>query len=141
MRARVTWFVAALMSLGWLDALRRGFMTNATTGEWLAAFATLLVAASSLWFRQSRTEWALRPGRMLVRWRVWDRTLRDHDFPSSSTIEIEHHQDSDGDDRYALVIKGGSKRRVLDRSLHDQYELLALGEWLSARTGFIFKRV
>ncbi len=140
-RARVTLFVAALMSLGWIDAFRRGFMTNATTGEWVAALATLLVAASSLWFRQSRTEWALRPGRMLVRWRVGQRTLREHDFPASSTIEIEHHQDSDGDDRYALVIKGGSQRRVLDRSLHDQYELLALGEWLSARTGFIFKRL
>ena len=50
------------------------------------------------------------------------------------------HQDSDGHDRYALVVKDSAQRRVLDRSLDDQYELLALGEWLSARTRFNLKR-
>jgi hypothetical protein len=138
--ARVMLFVAALMSLGWIGAVRRGFMTNATTGELLAAFSTLLVAASSLWFMTSRTEWALRSGRMSVRRRVAHWTFGEHDFPASSTIEIEHRQDSDGDDRYALVIKDSVQRRVLDRALRDHYELLALGEWLSARTGFTFKR-
>jgi hypothetical protein len=137
---RVMLFVATLMSLGWIDALRRGFMTNATTGESLAAVATLLVAASSVWFMTSRREWVLRSGRMSVRRRVAHWTFGEHDFSASSTIEIEHHQDSDGDDRYALVVKDSVHRRVLDRSLHDQYELLALGEWLSARTGFNFKR-
>lgn len=138
-RARVMLFVAVLMSLGWLDALRRGVM-NATTGEAVAALATLLVAASSLWFMSARAEWALRQGRMSVRRRVAHWTWRERDFQSSSTIELEHHQDSDGDDRYALVVRDSSQRRVLDRALHDQYELLALGEWLSARTGFPFKR-
>jgi hypothetical protein len=38
------------------------------------------------------------------------------------------------------VIKDGSHRRVLDRSLGDQFELIALGEWLSAQTGFGFTR-
>ena len=131
--------VAALMSLGWIDALRRGFM-NATTGESLAALATLLVAASSLWFMTFRTEWILRQGRMSVRRRLAHWTLREADFPHASTIEVEHYQDSDGDDRYKLVIKNSSQRRVLNSALFDQYELLALGEWLSARTGFTFKR-
>ena len=56
--------VAALMSLGWIDALRRGVM-NATTGESVAALLTLLVAASSLLFMTFRTEWALRQGRLI----------------------------------------------------------------------------
>ena len=137
---RVMLLVAALMSLGWIDALRRGLMTNATTGESVAALSTLLVAASGLWLKTSRREWALRLGRMSVRRRVAHWTWRKHDFPASSTIEIEHYQDSDGDDRYSLVIKDSAQRRVLDRSLRDQYELLALGEWLSARTGFNVKR-
>lgn len=140
LRARVMLFVAALMSFGSIDALRRGFMTSATSGEWLAALSTLLVAASSLWFVTARTEWALQSGRMSVRRRAAHWTWGKREFSPSSTIEIEHRQDSDGDDRYALVIRDGSRRRVLERSLFDQYELLALGEWLSARTGFIFKR-
>ena len=140
LRMRLMLSIAALMSLGWIDALRRGFITNATTGESVAAVATLLVAASGLWFRTLRTEWTLRPGRMSVRRRAAQWTLREHEFLSSSTIEVEHRQDSDGDERYALVIKDSSRRRVLDRSLHDRYELLALGEWLSARTGFRFTR-
>ena len=140
LRARVMLVVAALMSLGWIDAFRRGLLTNMTAGETVAAFATMLVAASSLWLMTSRTEWELRSGRLTVRRRVAHWTLREHDFQAASRIEIEHSTDSDGDDRYALVIKDSSHKRVLDRSLHDQYELLALGEWLSARTGFIFKR-
>lgn len=139
MQAWVMLLVAALMSLGWIDALGRGFM-KATTGESLAAVATLLVAASSLWFKTSRTEWALRPGRLFVRRRVAHWTLREREFKSSSTIEVEYSQDSDGDDRYKLVVKDSSQRRVLDSALHDQHELLALGEWLSAQTGFAFKR-
>lgn len=70
---------------------------------------------ASLWIKTSRTEWALRSGRKSVRRRVAHWTLREHDFPASSTIEIEHREDSDGDDRYALVIKDSSERRVLDR--------------------------
>jgi hypothetical protein len=139
LRMRVMVCVSILMSLGWLDALRRGFL-NATTAESWAALATLLVAASSVWLVTSRTEWALRSGRMAIRRRVAHWTLREHDFPALSTIEIEHHQDSDGDDRYALVIRHSSRKRVLERSLYDQFELVALGEWLSARTGFNFKR-
>ena len=138
-QARVMLSVAALMSLGWIDAFRRGLM-NATTGESLAALLTLVVAASSLLFMTLRAEWTLRPGRMSVRRRVGHFALRERDFPASSTIELEHHVDSDGDDRYKLVIKDSSQRRVLDTALHDQHELLALGEWLSARTGFTFTR-
>jgi hypothetical protein len=137
LRMRVILGVAILMSLGWLGALRRGFMTPV---EFWAALATLLVAASSLWLLTSRTEWAIRSGRMSIRQRIAHWTLREHDFPALSTLAIEHHLDSDGDDRYALVIVHGSHKRVLDRSLYDQFELLALGEWLSARTGFNFKR-
>ena len=140
LRARVTLGVAALMSLGWINALGRGFMTAATTGESVAALATLIVVASSLWLATSRTEWALRPGRMSIRRRIAHWTFGEHDFPASSTMAIEHREDSDGDDRYALVIKHSSQRRELARSLYDQYELLALGEWLSARTGFKFTR-
>ena len=102
--------------------------------------ATMLVAASSLWFLSFRTEWTLRQGRMAVRRRVAHWTLREHEFSASSTIELEHHVDSDGDDRYKLVIKDSTRRRVLSSALDDQHELLALGEWLSARTGFTFKR-
>ena len=139
MQARVMLVVAALMSLGWIDALRRG-ITQATTGESVAALCTLLVAASSLWFLTSRIEWSLRPGRMTVRRRVAHWTLREHDFQSSSTIALEHHIDSDGDDSHTLVITDSAQRRVLGTALHDRFELLALGEWLSARTGFIFTR-
>ena len=140
-RARILWFVAALMSLGWIDALRRGFMSGATTGEVMAAVATLLVAAAGALFMDARSEWALRSGRMSVRRRLAHWTWREHDFQASASIALEHTLDSDGDDHYNLVIIDSSARRVLNTALHDPHELLALGEWLSARTGFPFKRL
>jgi hypothetical protein len=137
--ARVIWVVAGVLSLGWVDMLRRGLATRPTGGELAALGATALVAALATWIAMGRREWVAAPGRLAVQLRFARWTLRRQTF-EGATLHVDHYRDSDGDDRYKLVVRGGDRRRVLASALNDQYELLALGEWLAARTAFPFER-
>jgi hypothetical protein len=137
--ARVTWAIAAIVSLGCVDLLRRGIATRPSGGELAALGATALVVALALWVTFGRGEWIAAPGRLDVHLRFARWTLRRRTF-EAATLQVEHYRDSDGDDRYTLVVLGGGRRRVLASALNNQYELLALGEWLAGRTGFAFDR-
>ena len=137
--ARVTWGVAAILSLGFVDMLRRGLATTPTGGERAALAATALVVALAAWVTFGRREWIAAPGRLRVQWRFARWALRQRTF-DSAMLQVEHYRDSDGDDRYTLVVRAGARRAVLASALHDHYELLALAEWLAARTGFPFDR-
>ena len=135
--ARVTWSLAAVLSLGWIDVLRRGLAT-ARGGELAGIGATALVVALALWITAGRREWIVAPGRLQVQLRFARWTLRRQSF-ENGTLALEHYRDSDGDDRYTLVVRAGDRRRALASALNDSYELIALGEWLAARTRFTFE--
>jgi hypothetical protein len=137
---RIVLVLAVLMSLGWIDVLRRGAISAATDGESLSMGLTVLVAAAAMWFALSRTEWLLTPGRIARRRRFAHWTLREQQFERPSTFRVEQRQDSDGDDRYTLVVRNDAGRCALESAVYDEYELLGLGEWLSARTGLPFER-
>jgi hypothetical protein len=136
MGARVAWGLAAILSLGWVNMYRRGI---ASGGDLAALAATALVVALALWIAMGRREWIAAPGRLEVHLRFARWTLRRQTF-EGGTLQVDHYRDSDGDDRYTLVVRAGDRRRVLASALHDQFELLALGEWLAARTAFAFDR-
>jgi hypothetical protein len=137
--ARVAWGLAAVLSLGFADVLRRGIATRPTGGELAALAATALVVAMATWIGFGRRQWIVAPGRLEVQLRFARWTLRRQTFEGAA-LQVEHYRDSDGDDRYKLVVSGGGRRRVLASTRNDQYELLALGEWLAARTAFAFDR-
>jgi hypothetical protein len=131
----IGWVLAALVSLGWIGAVRQG-----AAGSSAAGVLTLFVVAAATWMTVDRAEWILTPGRFRIRRRFAAWTLRERTFAAGSILDVEEHRDSDGDDHYALVVRDGAGRRVLARALHDPYELLALGEWLSRRTEIPFHR-
>ena len=137
--ARVTWGVAAMLSLGCVDLLRRGIGARPSGGELAALVVTALAVAMAMWVTFGRAEWIAAPGRLEVRLRFARWTLRRRTF-EAATLQLEHYSDSDGDHRYTLVVRAGGRRRALASALNDQYELLALAEWLAARTAFAFDR-
>jgi hypothetical protein len=136
---RVMWALAAIVSLGWIGALRHGGASVGTTAASATGVLTMIVAFCALWVMCARTEWVVRPGHLHWRFCFWRWTLREQPFDTPATLEIEHQRDSDGDDRYALVIRSDTRRQVLSTAIHDRYELAALGEWLAGRTGFTLK--
>jgi hypothetical protein len=131
--AVIGWSVTALVSLGWITTEAVG------TAERLALAFTALTAIGAIWLTWARREWVLRRGSMRLRLRLGRWVLRDHTFDHGS-FEIEHTVDSDNDDCWTLVVRDDARRRVLASALHDHYELLALGEWLGARTSLPFHR-
>jgi hypothetical protein len=139
LRTRIMLTLVALCSLGWINAVWRADRSP-SSGESGAAGLTLFVAVAAIWLAWERSEWIVRPGHMRLRRRFVGWTLREQSFAAPSTFEVEHHRDSDDDDRYKLVVRGGGRHRVLSTALYDPYELAALAEWLSARTEFTFQR-
>jgi hypothetical protein len=139
--ALIGWSVTGVTSLGWVSVLRPGGtgLDALDAATWPAIALTLLSALAAIWLTLARREWVLRPGSMRLRLSVGHRVVREQVFDRGS-LEIDLSTDSDGDDHWSLVIGDGSRRRVLSRVVHDHYELLALGEWLGARTGFPFHR-
>ena len=133
---RVIWVLAAIVSLGWIGALQRPEGSAGTAAASATGVLTMILASCALWVMCARTEWVVRPGHLRWRFCVGRRTLREQAFDMPATLEIEHHRDSDGDDRYALAVRTDLRRRVLSTAIHDPYELAALGEWLAGRTGF-----
>ena len=140
-QAALGWGVTTLMALGWVDALGRGVNGPGafSSGERAAVAITAVSAVAAMWLTMARREWRLRPGAMRLRLRAGRWMLRERAF-ERGFLEIEYRADSDGDRHWTLVVRDSAGRRVLSRALHDHYELVALGEWLGARTGFPFHR-
>ena len=139
-RAGIAWGLVAITALGWVDALRRGGISAATTGETAAAALTMVFGIAAVWVTWMRTEWIVSAGQLRLRRRFGPTVLREELFADPASLEIERWSDSDGDDRFTLIVREDKRRRVLSTALYDQYELTALAEWLAARTGFAFKR-
>ncbi len=142
-RAQQQWVVftvAALMALGCIGIFHRGGFAAASGAEWISMSATAIVAAFGIFLRFARGEWILGAGQLRVRWRCGPWIIRDRTFEAPARLELEHLVDSDGDDRFNLIVRDDTRRYALAHALYDQFELLGLGEWLSARTGLAFAR-
>jgi hypothetical protein len=136
----IMWSLVAVMSLGWINVITGDDLGSASPGQLLGAGATLLAVVLALWLHLAKREWILSPQRLEVRWSWGPWTIRERVFQSGARLELEHTVDSDGDDRFGLAVREGDRRYVLDTALYDQFELLGLGEWISARCGLPFKR-
>jgi hypothetical protein len=138
--AWIGWGLVLVLSFGWVGVLWRA-EPGVSSGEWGSAALTMLVAAAATWFTWTELEWVLSPGQLRLRrrWAGW--TLRVQTFDTSSHLALECRRDSDGDDRYTLVVRDVNRRRVLATAMFDPYELLALGEWVGARSGLRFTRL
>ena len=152
--AAILWGLAALMLTGFLPVLSVlptadvewtfnaeliEAPANRVTGAHIAAgVLSLLLAMWASWATWGRSEWAIAPGRMTWRRRIgsWQ---RERSF-ENARLELEHTTDSDGDDRFTLRVRGERANRKITTALYDSAELINLGEWLSARSGFPFDR-
>jgi hypothetical protein len=140
-QAVIAWTVTGVMLIGCLGSFRRGAIEpeQLSAADWSSLVLTLLSALGAIWVTFARRQWRLRWGRIGIQLLFGSLVLRERVF-ESGTLGLEHHADSDGDDHYALEVHDSTSRKVLSRRIHDHFELLALGEWLSARTNFPFQR-
>jgi hypothetical protein len=49
---------------------------------------------------------------------------------------VTHDTDSDGDSSYKLIVTDAEGRKTIHTEVHDSGEVVDLGRWLAARTGF-----
>lgn len=55
-------------------------------------------------------------------------------------LEIAHTIDSDGDDRFKLLVRTPSRKQTITTDLFDHAEIVGFGEWLAARTNLPLQR-
>jgi hypothetical protein len=137
-QALIMWSLTALVVLGWIGARRAG--ENGADEIVCLVFAVLL-GVSATWITWGRVEWLARHGQLIKRRRFldWSRALS---FASAdgAVLEITHTTDSDGDDRFALVVRTPTRKRTITTELYDSAELIGFGEWLAARTNLPLQR-
>lgn len=137
-QATFTFAIFAILStwlaLGLVPHLRGLAWT--TQGAALAAgLASLdaLLFVLGVWLAVGRTELVVGAGRVTRRRsfgeRTWSRTL------SPASLVLEQSQDSDGDDRFSLIVEGGGDRLTLESSITVSRPLVHLGRWVGARVG------
>jgi hypothetical protein len=125
----IMWAIVAFMGLIWFGA-----SATLSAGSLIAAALSLLLTFGAAWVTWSRREWRVRHGELTAHteFLTWtrERTFR------SARLEVEVSTDSDNDDHYTLnVIDGDGKRRIATE-INDEFDIVDLGRWLSARTGF-----
>jgi hypothetical protein len=126
--AIIAWTVVFVIGIAWYGSLNTG------NGSTSALVITLVLAAGAAWLTWARHEWIVRAGQ-LTEYRAfatWDAERR---FVGAR-LEVEASRDSDGDDRYRLIVSDGSGKRTIAAAIHDDADVVALGRWMSARTGF-----
>lgn len=129
-RAMVVWMMAALLGLCWIAAARTGDFT----GVLVVTALMLLVGAWAAWITWSRREWLVQHGRLTLhrRFASWERA---QSF-QGARLEVSASTDSDNDSRYELKVVDAHGRRTIASALHDEADIVDLGRWLAARTGF-----
>jgi hypothetical protein len=131
-QAIIMWSLTAVVVFGWIGARRAG--TN-TADEIVCLVFTVLLGMSAIWITWGRVEWVARHGQLIARQRFLN-WWRDRSFDASdgATLDITHTTDSDGDDRFALVVRTPTKKRTITTDLYDSAEIIGFGEWLAERT-------
>jgi hypothetical protein len=133
-RSLILWLLAAIVAT--TTFAFRG--EDGVPGLPALAFTLLFVlfAALSTW---ARREWIVRRGELTFERRVlfwaFPRVFRD------ARLDITHHTDTDNDEHYVLAVvdvHDGSRRRTVHSQVNDSGEVVDLGYWLAARTGFSF---
>jgi len=130
-RSGIAWLVTALVATGWIASSGNDVMLNVPGLVLTLLFA--LAAALSTW---GRREWIVRQGEMTFRrsFVFWtsERAFR------NARLDLTHHTDSDDDNHFTLVVVDGEARRTVHSQMNDSKEVVDLGHWLTARTGFRF---
>jgi hypothetical protein len=128
-RSAILWLLAALFGTA-MFAFRGAGAGPGVPGLAITALFVLF-AALSTW---SRREWIVRRGEIAYRWSVpgWAsaRTF------VNGRLDVTHHTDSDNDTHYDLVVIDGVRRKTIHSQMHDAAEVVDLGHWLAARSGF-----
>jgi hypothetical protein len=128
--ATVAWTIVGLTGLVWFGSIRIG----AGVGSVVALALTLLLGFWAAWVTWSHREWQVRHGqitshRRFAGWR------RERMF-QSGRLEVERSTDSDNDDHYHLRVLDAQGKRTIASEIHDDADIVDLGKWLSALTGF-----
>jgi hypothetical protein len=131
-RSLIAWGLTAVMTAVWVRSVEDTRSAN------LPALSFVLLlgagAAVSAW---GRREWIVRHGELTFRrtfltWRA-ERAFRD------GRLEVTHKTDSDNDSHYTLIVADGQGRSSVHSQMNDSMEVVDLGHWLAARTGFPLK--
>jgi hypothetical protein len=127
----IAWVVTGLFAFVWIAP-----SDPDASARWPAAMVTVVLAlgaAASTW---ARREWIVRHGQLTFQWSfaAWasERTFR------NARLEITHTTDSDNDSHYKLVVSDGEHKNVIHSQMNDSGDVVDLGHWLAARTGFPF---
>ena len=126
----ILWLITALLGLMWYGSMK----TDSASGSAIAIALTLLMASWSAWVTWSRREWLVRHGQLTSHTRFatweWERSFK------SARLEVVHSTDSDNDDRYKLNVIDEQGKKTVESAIKDEADIVDLGRWLSARTGF-----
>lgn len=129
--AVISWLVAALTGLICFASIRTGAGAGSTA---IALVLTLLVGWWAAWVTWAHREWVVQHGQLIShrRFATWqsERAFK------SARLEVEQSTDSDNDDRYELKVIDEQGRKTIASSINDDAEVVDLGRWLAARTGF-----
>jgi hypothetical protein len=125
----IMWAIVAFMGLIWF-----GGSAGSSTGSVIAAALTLLVTFGAAWVTWSRREWRVRHGELTAHtgFLMWQ---RQRSFRSGQ-LEVATSNDSDNDAHYTLNVIDSQDRRTIASEMNDEADIVDLGQWLSARTGF-----
>jgi hypothetical protein len=128
--AGIVWFITLLMGAIWV-----GSITNASrSGAAIALMLTVLLAACAIWVSWSEREWLVRSGQLTsrVKFLAW---ARERSF-QSGRLHVDVSTDSDGDRHYKLEVRDSQGARKITSEMNDDANVVELGRWLAARTGF-----
>ena len=130
-RAVGSWILAGATAIAWIAS-----NDGASAIDLPGLVATLLVVLGAVAITWSRREWIVRRGEATLHWRVavWtsERTFR------HAHLDVTHSTDSDNDSHYKLVITDAQGMKTVHSQVHDSGEVVDLGHWFAARTGFPF---
>jgi hypothetical protein len=125
----IMWAIVAFMGLIWYGA-----SATLSAGSAIAAALTLLVTFGAAWVTWSRREWRVRHGDLTAHttFLMWQ---RERSFRSARLV-VAISTDSDNDDHYRLHVIDEQGKRQIASEMNDEVDIVDLGRWLSARTGF-----
>ena len=130
-RSAIAWGVTSLLAFAWIAPDGPDL-----AARWPAALFTLILATGAAASTWARREWIVRHGELTFEWSfaAWSsaRTFRD------ARLAIAHTTDSDNDSHYRLIVSEGERKTVIHSQMNDSGEVVDLGHWLAARTGFPF---
>jgi hypothetical protein len=126
--AIIAWAMVLVIAMAWYGSLNTG------EGNTSALVIASILAAGASWLTWARHDWIVRAGQLTQyrRFGTWESERR---F-TIARLEVEASRDSDNDDRYRLIVSDRDGKRTISSAISDDAEVVALGRWISSRTGF-----